>query len=155
MAFIRPAAASDAGRLFDLVRAFPTPTPTTAEQFSESLRVKLPDPSSCVLVAEHEGRLVGYAAGYVHATFYAGGPTAWVDELLVVESLRGQGIGRRLMDAFEEWARAAGSVLISLATRGAATFYEHRGYASTAGYYKKYLAGEVTPPGSSGVGSGN
>jgi len=146
---------SDADPLFELVRAFSTPTPATAEQFSAALDSKLPDPASCVLVAEDDGRLVGYVAGYWHATFYAGGPTAWVDELLVVEPLRGQGIGRQLMDAFEAWAKARGSVLISLATRGAATFYEHRGYASKAAYYKKYLAGDVAPRLGSPANSGN
>jgi GNAT superfamily N-acetyltransferase len=92
------------------------------------------------LVAEHERRLVGYVSGYCHATFYAGGVTAWVDELLVLEPIRGTGIGRQLMDAFEQWAKDRESVLVSLATRGAAAFYEHRGYTSKAGYYKKYLA---------------
>jgi GNAT superfamily N-acetyltransferase len=75
---------------------------------------------------------------------YAGGRTAWVDELLVIESLRGRGIGRQLMDAFEQWAQDRRCVLVSLATRGAAAFYEHRGYASPAGYYKKYFA-SVSP----------
>jgi hypothetical protein len=32
------------------------------------------------------------------------------------------------MDSFEQWATDRQSVLVSLATRGAATFYEHRGY---------------------------
>jgi GNAT superfamily N-acetyltransferase len=92
------------------------------------------------LVAEQEGRLVGCVSRYCHATFYAGGVTAWVDELLVLEPLRGTGIGRQLMDAFEQWANDQKSVLVSLATRGAAAFYEHRGYISKAGYYKKYFA---------------
>lgn len=140
MATIRPAAASDATLLFQLVRMFPTPTPPSSEQFSRTLDVKLPDPSSCLLVAEREGRLVGYVSGYCHPTFYAGGPTAWVDELLVIEPLRGTGIGRQLMDAFEQWAKDRHSVLVSLATRGAAAFYEHRGYTSNAGYYKTYFA---------------
>ena len=140
MATIRPAAASDARPLFEIVRAFPTPTPPNSEQFSKAPDAKLRDPSSCLLVAEHGGRLVGYVSGDCHATFYAGGPTAWVDELLVTEPLRGTGIGRQLMDAFEQWAKDRQCVLVSLATRGAAAFYEDRGYASAARYYKKYLA---------------
>jgi len=140
MATIRPAAASDASSLFELVRSFPTPTPPNAEQFSKALHAKLPDPSSCLFVAEHERRLVGYVSGYCHTTFYAGGPTAWVDELLVMEPHRATGIDRQLMDAFEQWAKDRQSVLVSLATRGAAAFYEHRGYTSRAGYYKKYFA---------------
>ena len=59
MANIRPAQASDVSPLFELVRTFPTPTPPTAEQFSITLDAKLSDRSSYLLVAEHEGRLVG------------------------------------------------------------------------------------------------
>jgi hypothetical protein len=44
------------------------------------------------------------------------------------------------MDAFEQWAKDQQSVLVSLATRGATAFDEHRGYTSKAGYYKKYFA---------------
>ena len=139
MATIRPAAASDSRALFELVRAFPTPTPPSLDQFSRALHAKLPDPSSSLFVAEHEGRLVGYVSGYCHPTFYASGPTAWVDELLVSEPLRGTGIGRQLMDAFELWAQARRCVMVSLATRSAAAFYEHRGYSSKAGYYKRYF----------------
>ena len=104
MATIRSAVASDRSALFELVRAFSTPTPPDSEQFSKALEAKLPDPSSCLLVAELERRLLGYVSGYCHATFYAGGVTAWVDELLVLEPFRGTGVGRQLMDAFEEWA---------------------------------------------------
>ncbi len=58
----------------------------------------------------------------------------------MIEPLRGAGLGRQLMDAFEQWAKDQQNVLVSLATRGAAAFYEHRGYTSKAGYYKKYFA---------------
>jgi GNAT superfamily N-acetyltransferase len=139
MATIRPATALDTSPLFELVRAFPSPTPPSSEQFSRALDSKLSDASACLLVAEHDSQLVGYVSGYCHSTFYAGGPTAWVDELLVIESLRRTGTGRQLMDAFEQWAKDGQSVLVSLATRGAAAFYEHRGYTSKAGYYKKYF----------------
>ena len=139
MVTIRPGAAADATALFELVRLFPTPTPPSEEQFSRALDAKLRDRTSCLLVAERETRLVGYVSGYSHATFYAGGPTAWVDELLVIEPVRGTGTGRQLMDAFERWAQDEQCVLVALATRGAAGFYEHRGYTSKAGYYKKYF----------------
>lgn len=139
MIHVRPGTLSDATSLFELVRAFPTPTPPDADAFARALRAKLDDPSSYLGVAEREGTLVGYVAGYAHPTFYAGGNTAWVDELLVDDSFRGQGIGRALMDAFEAWAAGLGCTLVSLATRGAGPFYQRLGYTSKAEYYKKYL----------------
>lgn len=104
-----------------------------------ALTIKSADPSSCVLVLERDNELGGYLSGYAHETFYAAGPTAWVDEVLVAETLRGRGHGRELMEAFEAWADKRGCVLVSLATRGAAPFYERLGYATKAAYYKKYL----------------
>jgi GNAT superfamily N-acetyltransferase len=140
MSTVRSAAADDEPALRALVAEFPTPTQMNKLVFSETLRAKLADPHSCTLVLEHDGRLVGYLSGHCHDTFYAAGPTAWVDEVLVSKEFRGQGHGRALMEAFEAWATASGCVLVSLATAGAAAFYEHLGYATKAAYYKKYLA---------------
>ena len=89
-------------------------------------------------MAEDAGRLIGYVAGYSHMTFYAGGSIAWVDEIWVEPPYRGRGTGRRLMKGFEAWALGRACVQVSLATRGAAPFYERLGYASGAAYYKKY-----------------
>jgi GNAT superfamily N-acetyltransferase len=139
MVHIRVGQLSDEAGLFELARAFPTPTPPDVDMFAIALRAKLADPSSDLAVAEHEGSLIGYVAGYSHPTFYAGGSTAWVDELLVDATFRGRGIGRRLMDAFEAWAGSHACTLVSLATRNAGPFYQRLGYASKAEYYKKYL----------------
>ena len=90
-------------------------------------------------LGELDGRLVGYVAGYRHVTFYAAGLTAWVDEIMVATDHRGAGLGKQLMEAFEDWATLHNCVLVGLATRGAASFYERLGYASKAAYFKKYL----------------
>jgi len=79
-------------------------------------------------VAEDGAALVGYVSGYCHTTFYAGGKTAWIDELLVVSRCRQHGVGRLLMDAFEAWAEENSCKLVSLATAGASGFYERLGY---------------------------
>jgi GNAT superfamily N-acetyltransferase len=58
---------------------------------------------------------------------------------MVATDHRGAGLGKQLMKAFEEWASLHKCVLVGLATRGAAPFYERLGYASKAAYFKKYL----------------
>jgi GNAT superfamily N-acetyltransferase len=138
-ATVRPAQPADEEPLFALVRAFPTPTPPDAAAFRAALRTKLADDAYAVFVSEGDGRLSGYVSGYRHATFYAAGFTAWVDEILVAQDVRGRGVGKQLMEAFEGWAAAHGCVSVGLATRGAAAFYERLGYASRAAYFKKYL----------------
>lgn len=136
---IRPAQAHDEGVLFPLVSAFPTPSAIELSEYSRMFRQKLSDPSAFLAVASSDGRLVGYLSGYRHAAFYAGGSTAWVDEIFVVGALRKHGVGRTLMAAFEAWALQGGCKLVSLATAGAGDFYGRLGYATKAGYYKKYL----------------
>ncbi len=136
---IRSATLNDASTLFNLVLQFPTPTPPDEVAFGRSLSQKLYDPMSRVAVAADGTELCGYISGTRHATFYANGNTAWVDEILVVESSRGNGTGRLLLADFEDWALSGGCVLVGLATAGAKSFYERLGYASKAGYFKKYL----------------
>jgi GNAT superfamily N-acetyltransferase len=139
---VRRATVADEFELFELVKGFPTPTPPSREIFAAALRFKLKDPDGFVAVAESDGRLVGYVAGDAHETFYAGGKVAWVDEILVIEDARRQGIGRALMAEFETWAENGRCRLIGLATRGAASFYAELGFETSAGYFKRYLTPE-------------
>lgn len=137
---VREAKVGDARELIELIRSFPTPTPQRAGNLEATLRRHLDDPAAYVGVADGGDQLLGYVLAYRHATFYAG-ETAWTDELLVAESARRCGIGRSLMQAVETWAHEHQCALVGLATAGAREFYEHIGYASQAGYYKKYLRG--------------
>jgi GNAT superfamily N-acetyltransferase len=139
---IRRATVADEFALFALVSRFPTPTPPNRETFAEALRKKLRDPDGFVAVAEIDGQLFGYVAGDAHETFYAGGKVAWVDEILVAEGARRQGIGSALMAEFDSWAENGRCRLIGLATRGAASFYEELGFEDSAGYFKRYLKPE-------------
>src|SRR5688572_23210182 len=139
---VRRATVADEFGLFALVRLFPTPTPPSRETFANGLRVKLKDSDGFVAVAEFGGKLVGYVAGDAHETFYAGGKVAWVDEILVAEDARRQGIGRALMSEFETWAENGRCRLIGLATRAASTFYEELGFEDSSGYFKRYLRPE-------------
>jgi GNAT superfamily N-acetyltransferase len=136
---VRRANLADELKLFELVSQFPTPTPPSTEAFAQSLRVKLKDHDAFVAVAEIDGALVGYVAGDAHETFYAGGKTAWVDEILVVQDARRRGIGRALMAEFETWAAGGRCRLVGLATQGAASFYEELGFETSSGYFKRYL----------------
>lgn len=137
---IRLATLEDQQPLLELVRAFPTPTPIAAELYADLLQRKLADPCAYLALAVSDSALVGYLSGHRHAAFYAAGETAWVDEILVLDSVRRAGVGRMLMGAFETWATDAGCKLTALATAGAADFYRALGYSTKAGYFKKYLA---------------
>ncbi len=155
-----PDATPLAGPLFELVARFATSFVPVRETFETSLRTVLADGSAWLGVAEVTGApsespgtdqrsagsggvarsaLAGYCLGFDHPAFYANGGVAWVEEIMVREDLRGQGVGRALMDAFEMWASDRGDRLVGLATRRAAAFYDALGYETSAAYFRKLL----------------
>lgn len=101
----------------------------------------------CLLVAEDES---GKPAALLHVYGRAAlekPPEAVVQALVVRDSLRGQGLGRRLMALAEDWAAAQGYRHVSLSSRtgrdGAHAFYQGLGYRryATAHHFRKTLKG--------------
>jgi GNAT superfamily N-acetyltransferase len=91
-----------------------------------------------VLVARLEGELVGFCTAYVDIESVRFGRRVWVEDLAVDPERRSQGIGKQLLDAAKDWARARGANRIALESAEARTdahrFYEreHPSYRSIA-----------------------
>ncbi|MGO2822190.1 MAG: GNAT family N-acetyltransferase [Brachybacterium tyrofermentans] len=96
---IREARVDDEAELWPLASALATSYEPTRERFRAGLRGITEDPRAAVLVAEHDGSLVGYVHVLVHEAFHADGMIGWVEELMVGEDQRGTGCGRALMAA--------------------------------------------------------
>lgn len=140
---VRRARASDLEGFTALVRLFPAPALPDVNCIRTRFLAAISDPKAYVAVAvDSDGAIAGYLSGYRHFAFYAGGETAWCDEVLVREDRRRRGIGRQLMRGFELWATRNRCILVSLATAGAKEFYHALGYATKASYFKKYLSSE-------------
>ena len=138
-ASIRRAQPEDAPAVLVLARAFATSFVVEPEPFTRAYHELLAAPGAYLAVAAEESRVVGYLLGFDHQTFFANGRVAWVEELTIAEAVRGQGVGRQLMAAFEAWAAARHSKLVALATRRAAPFYRAIGYEESAAYFRKLL----------------
>ena len=69
------------------------------------------DPAEPVhaLVAERDGELLGLAHYLFHRSTIMIAPTCYLQDLFTAEEARGQGIGRALIEAVYERARAAGA----------------------------------------------
>lgn len=139
MPTIRRAELSDADALYSLAKAFATSFTVERPAFEASLAALLKSPDAFIAVATDDGQTVGYVLGFDHFAFYANGRVAWVEEIMVSEPVRRRGIGRQLMESFEQWARKRQSKLIALATRRAAFFYRNLGYEESATYFRKLL----------------
>jgi GNAT superfamily N-acetyltransferase len=103
---------------------------TKATDLEELHRAALAEQGRVVLVAERDGELVGMAhlepSRAANATH-----RAEVQRVAVAADARGSGVGRQLMTALEEEARARGLTLLWLTTHAgteAAWFYEAIGY---------------------------
>jgi GNAT superfamily N-acetyltransferase len=136
---IRSVRAGDHDELFALVERFASSFRPERSAFDASIQVLVAQEDAWLGVAEHAGRLVGYCLGFDHLTFYANGRVSWIEEIMVAESCRRQGVGRALMAELERWARSRGSKLVGLATRRAAPFYDSLGYEASATYYRRTL----------------
>lgn len=107
----------------------------------ELFAVILKDRNYSLLGVKIEGRLVGSLVGIVcHDLFGKCIPFMVIENVIVTETLRHQGIGRMLMEAVEKIAEARGCryiMLVSAITREhAPAFYQSLGYESAP--YKGY-----------------
>ena len=134
---IRRAGPGDADGVAALAAELAQSFAFSREKFQTSFPALLAEDGACLLLAVNGPEPVGYLLGFRHLTFYANGPVGWVEEIVVRGHDRGQGIGRALMDEFEQWADTQGCALVALATRRAAPFYRALGYEESAVYFRK------------------
>ena len=158
---IRPATAADADPVAGLAAELAQSFQFSRASFDQTYPAVLAAPDACLLLATDSTRddsaggssggsvdggtepasPVGYLLGFQHPAFFANGPVAWVEEVLVRPEYRGHGAGRALMNAFEQHAADQGCRLVALATRRAAPFYQALGYQESAVYFRKLLGG--------------
>lgn len=113
-----------------------------------TMQRRLEDVRDCeeraVFVAEDEGELLGWVEAAEHNILVAGG-VCEICGLVVAEGRRARGVGRRLMQAAEEWARGRGLNQVTLRSNvvrpESHAFYERIGYSrfKTQHAYRKPL----------------
>jgi GNAT superfamily N-acetyltransferase len=135
---IRRASSEDVDQIWPLVREFAVSYRPNRSVFDRSFLELLGRSDTLVLAAEvPPSAIVGYLLASHHGTFFANGPVAWVEELMVSESVRNQGVATRLMDFAETWARNVPTAYMALASRRASEFYLDVGYEESAAYFRK------------------
>jgi GNAT superfamily N-acetyltransferase len=136
---VRPADPADAEAVFALAEMLAISFPIDRAGFDRTYPAVLDAPGTHLLVAEVGGRVGGYLLGFVHPSFYANRPVAWVEELVVRPDARRRGLGSLLVRGFEDRARADGARLVALATTRAGAFYQAIGYERRADYFRKTI----------------
>jgi GNAT superfamily N-acetyltransferase len=134
---VRPATVDDCDAVASLAAGLAQSFIFSRSSFDANYRALVGAADACLLVAVSDREYLGYLLGFHHPTFYANGPVASAEEILVRDNVRGRGVGRALMAAFEQWSAGADCVLATVATRRAAPFYRALGYEESAAYFRK------------------
>lgn len=126
---VRPMAPADAPRVAEL--AGQLGYPSTAQEVADRFREIGERPTDVVLVATLEADVIGW----IHVTrvaSLAASDVALIGGLVVDEAHRSDGVGARLLEAAEAWAREHGATTITVSSRvtreGAHRFYAREGY---------------------------
>ncbi len=139
MLSIRAAGLADEARVLELVEELfvapgSRPPGYRRERGAAAFREAVEGPDADVLVAVDGERVVGLASVYVDLHTIRFGRRCWLEDLVVTEAERSKGVGRRLLDAATEWARAHRCTHLGLvsaaARRDAHRFYVANGMAA-------------------------
>jgi ribosomal protein S18 acetylase RimI-like enzyme len=101
-------------------------------------------PGSHVLLAEEEGRTIGLLSYAIRPGLYHAGSSGLIEELVVLRSDRGRGVGSALLSEVLRRLATAGCVEVSVSTmadnKGALRFYRSHGLVDEAVFLEKHLA---------------
>jgi GNAT superfamily N-acetyltransferase len=126
---VRQPTSADAPALSGLLGelGYPAPPAELAQRLTA-----LVQSGAVVYVAEVNGSVVGVITGHALHTINSTPRIAQLTALVVRESARGRGVGRRLVKEIEHWAITRGAAKISLTSAlhraDAHAFYEGLGY---------------------------
>ena len=118
--------------------------PTEAGSVERRLGLLLPRTDITVLVAEHDGAVIGVGSLHLLPILYEDVPRGQLTALVVAESARGKGVGQALVRRLEQiaWERGVRRMVVTTANHRARThqFYERLGYEWTGRRYARALA---------------
>ncbi len=105
------------------------------EMQARGLAMLLGRDDAAVLVATIGGAVAGMTTVQLTVSTARGGFSAGIEDVVVDEAHRGSGVGRLLLGAAEEWARARGALRLALladeTNAPALDFYDRLGFTRT------------------------
>jgi len=135
-----PAAATDIPQLVALLDAlFGIEQDFSAdpEKQSRGLRQLISEPARSVVMAarDGEGTVIGMVSAQLVVSTAEGAYSAWIEDMVVAEGWRAQGVGRKLLDSALAWAKSRGAtraqLLVDLDNAPALGYYDHLGWQAT------------------------
>jgi len=105
---------------------------------SEGLSLILQNPDHAVIkVARYkeEANIIGMVSAQLVISSAQGSYSAWIEDMVISEDYRAQGVGRQLLSAVLQWAKEKGAtraqLLVDLDNEPALGYYNHLGWESS------------------------
>jgi ribosomal protein S18 acetylase RimI-like enzyme len=140
---IRPAGAGDEAAIVRLIQELANTGDETSPLTEGYAREYLASPGSHVLLAEQDRRTLGLLSYSIRPNLYHAGPAVMIEELVVLASERGRGVGSALLSELFRFLAHLGAVEVSVTTmpdnQQARRFYEAHGLVDEAVFLERHL----------------
>ena len=136
---IRAARLADADGVYALLEQLEPAYSPDRVAFDTNFPLLLDDTSTTVLLVAEDaaGSVIGYALTTITPLLHANGSSAQLQELVVDDAHRGEGVGTAIVEEVERFCRERSVRQITVASRRSADFYERIGYRSSADFLKR------------------
>lgn len=110
--------------------------PDTAKQIQGlSMLIQSPTTGVIKVARNKEGIAIGMVSAQLVISTAQGAPSAWIEDMIILESNRGQGLGKALLDETLAWAKQKGAsraqLLVDIENEPALGYYQHLGWETT------------------------
>ncbi len=132
-----PALSALLHQLFSIEQDF---TPDNAKQVAGLTQLLQHPERGTILIAqnassEDSGEVIAMVSAQLVISTAQGSPSAWIEDMVVEQAWRSQGVGRQLLTAILDWARLKGAtraqLLVDMDNPPALAYYDHLGWRST------------------------
>lgn len=142
---LRYAVAEDAAEIVNLIQAHASVGGWHSPLTADYIATYLASPASKILLAIENGRPVGLLSYSTRPDLFHAGTCCFIEELVVAEEKRGQGIGSLLLKAVLDDARQSGWPEVSLSVlpqnSGAQRLYRQLGFVEESVLLEQHFLG--------------
>jgi GNAT superfamily N-acetyltransferase len=100
-----------------------------------SLIIQNPDSAIIKVARNQTGHVIGMVSAQLVISTSQGSTSAWIEDMVVSDQYRAQGIGRQLLTSVLQWAKDKGAtraqLLVDLDNEAALGYYEHLGWQAS------------------------
>jgi len=100
-----------------------------------SMLIAQPEHGVIKVARDSQNMIIGMVSAQLVISTAQGAASAWIEDMVVSERSRGQGVGKALLEAIVLWAKAKGAtraqLLVDIENASALAYYAHLGWETT------------------------